>query len=74
MHIYKGKVAKTFFQVIPHSKIRSHCHYLMVPIFSTVNKFCITKEPLFLEPHCQKLAIQEDLITWHMWLLENYLK
>lgn len=74
MHTYKGKMAKMFLQIIPDRKIRSYYHYLMVPVFSTVNKFCIMKEPLFLEPHCQKLAIKGDLITWYMRLLENYLK
>lgn len=33
MHVYKGKMAKTFLHLIPDSKIRSHCHSLMVPIF-----------------------------------------
>lgn len=63
MHIYKGKMAKTFLQIIADSKTSSHCHYLTVPVFSTVNKFSITGEPAFLEPHRQKLAIKEDLTT-----------
>lgn len=60
MHISKAKMAKTCFQI----KSPLYC-----PVFPTVSKLCIMRDRLFLEPHCQKLAIKEDLTTWHMWLL-----